>query len=379
MLPPSPPSGPSRSRPAFTLIELLVVISIIAVLIGLLLPAVQKAREAAYRSSCQNKMKQLALACHNFHDGYGVLPTGFTVTVAEPTYLLHIYGGPGTNDGRPKPGPPWTVQILPYIEDGARYASFNLAGGFTGEYQDVVLYPTYFLDNNATVLFQPNSKFQCPSDPNSTANVPNSNYVGVMGGASGAPTITKGQTCVNATGVDSGCWSRQQTMYVDTLSGPKTFYNNGVIYMNANLRLTDITDGTDTTFMLGETWYMETPISSATAYATWAGTLYGSGGSAGNGGCCTAPVTLAAANDPINNGFNVTVSNGFYSGPFNPGVGGGGDSVTIMRSFGSRHPGGCNFAMADGSVQFVSQNIDVNLYRQLATRADGLPAGGGLP
>ncbi|HEY7429023.1 MAG TPA: DUF1559 domain-containing protein [Gemmataceae bacterium] len=379
---PARSSGSPRDRAAFTLIELLVVIAIIAILIGLLLPAVQKVRESANRMTCENKMKQLALACHNYHDTYDTLPTGFTATVSEPTFLLHIYGGPGTNDGRPKPGPPWSVLILPYLEENNRYASFDLAGGFTGEASDVAKYPGYFLGNNATLLFQPNSKYQCPSDQNSLPSVPNSNYMAVMGGASGPPTITRGQTCPNATGTDSGCWSRQQSQFVNAQAGAKTWYNNGVIFLNSHTRLTDIGDGTTNTFMLGETWYMEVPNgSSDTVSATWAGTLYGSGGSAGNGGCCTAPVTMAAANDPINNAFNVLVTTGSppVTVPFNPGVPGGADSATTMRGFGSRHPGGCNFAMADGSIHFVSQTIDVNLYRQMATRADGLPAGGGLP
>jgi prepilin-type processing-associated H-X9-DG protein len=99
---------------------------------------------------------------------------------------------------------------------------------------------------------------------------------------------------------------------------------------------------------------------------------------------------MAAADDPINNGYKVIAASTSSSctgpccastggGPFNPAVPWCGNSVTTMRGFGSRHPGGCNFAMADGSIQFVSQSIDVNVYRQLATRADGLPAGGGLP
>jgi prepilin-type N-terminal cleavage/methylation domain-containing protein/prepilin-type processing-associated H-X9-DG protein len=361
-------------RRAFTLIELLVVIAIIAVLIGLLIPAVQKVREAAQRMSCQNKMKQLALACHSYHDANLSLPPGFTATTAQPTFLLHIYGGPGTNDGRPKPGPSWSVLILPYIEDSNLYASFNLAGGFTGEQSDVAKYPTYFLGNNATLLFQPNSNFQCPSDANSTSNVPNSNYLAVMGGASGRPTITPGQNCPNSSGTDSGCMSYQQSQFVNSASGGKTWYNNGVIYINSATRFTDIVDGTTNTFMLGETWYMEVPAgSSGTVSATWAGTLYGSGGTAGNGGCCTAPVMMAAANDPINNALNVIEAGGI---PYNPGVPGGADSATPMRGFGSRHAGGCNFAMCDGSIHFLSQTIDVNVYRQLATRADGLPIGG---
>jgi prepilin-type processing-associated H-X9-DG protein len=325
---------------------------------------VQKVREAAARTQCLNKLKQLALACHMYHDTYNVLPPGFTVTTKMPTKYLHFYGGPGTAGAGttyPYPGPPWSVLILPYIEESARYASFDLGGGFTGEYSDLLNYAGYFSAKNQQALFQPNSKYQCPSDPNSLPTVPNSNYMAVMGGANGGA-------------VDTGYWGLETS--VTASQGAKAWYNNGVIYPNSQTRLMGITDGTSNTFMLGETWYMETPMASATAYGTWAGNLYGMSGPAGTSGCCSSPVTLAAANDPINNGFNVIESNQWYTGPFNPGVGGGGDSATTMRGFGSRHPGGCNFALADGSVHFLSQNMDVNVYRQLATRSDGLPVGG---
>src|SRR5450432_1233079 len=95
-------------RSAFTLIELLVVIAIIAVLIGLLLPAVQKVREAASRTRCQNNIKQLALALHNYHGANSSLPPGVTTTKPQPC------PGGGTS------GPPWTVLILPYLEDDNR-------------------------------------------------------------------------------------------------------------------------------------------------------------------------------------------------------------------------------------------------------------------
>src|SRR6202163_3715244 len=132
-----------RSHRAFTLIELLVVIAIIAVLIGLLLPAVQKVREAAARAKCTNNLKQIGLALHSYHDARGQFPPGYVDGNTNPA---------STPDNDVGPGWGWASFLLPFLEQGKAYTHINFTeGGGIGV--------------NAQISQTSLAVFQCPSDP----------------------------------------------------------------------------------------------------------------------------------------------------------------------------------------------------------------------
>ena len=130
------PYIPRQSRRGFTLIELLVVIAIIAILVALLLPAVQQAREAARRSSCKNQLKQLGLALQNYHDTHTVFPIG-----------AGLAGTSATGSARRAP---WTVLILPFLEENAVYDEFNFSETFLSHFQ---LWFLWIIANNFYYAF----------------------------------------------------------------------------------------------------------------------------------------------------------------------------------------------------------------------------------
>jgi prepilin-type N-terminal cleavage/methylation domain-containing protein/prepilin-type processing-associated H-X9-DG protein len=195
-----------RTRPAFTLIELLVVIAIIAILIGLLLPAVQKVREAAARLSCQNNLHQIGLACHGYHDANQMLPPGYTATAAYPDTA---------------PGWGWAAYLLPHVEQGNVYSQLNF---------------NQPLQNSAAIQTVV-KVYLCPADsPPATAFV----VTGPTGG-----TVTAAAPCSYAASVG------QDAYEVDDPTG------DGIFYRNSHTRFTDITDGTSQTVMIGDrAWSM---------------------------------------------------------------------------------------------------------------------------
>jgi len=312
-----------KSNRGFTLIELLVVIAIIAILIGLLLPAVQKVREAAARMSCQNKMKQLGLALHNYHDAFSKLPPGAQNAVFPQGSTATTVNGTS-----------WIVFVLPQIEQENLYRLYNFAGAYT---------------DNAAIGLNVIPTLYCPSGPSPTRYLdPNTNvannvtthYYGVMGPGDlvdNTTNVVGGQTFVYRVGdgANNQAWSGNGMLshYRDT---------TGSISTRRVVRLTDVTDGLTNTLMLAErSVNMPNGYAFNHDYRSW---IRGNSGGSG----ATKNVTF-----PINS----TWYNG--SSNFN------------HISFGSNHSGGCNFALGDGSVRFVNQNIQLNLYKAMASMDSG--------
>ncbi|MBX3440267.1 MAG: DUF1559 domain-containing protein [Planctomycetaceae bacterium] len=326
----------SSSRCGFTLIELLVAIGVIGILVALLLPAVQRSRESARRVDCQNRLKQIGLALHNYHSSFQLFPPGGVhLTTKRPGTVPE---GDELTDGRA----PWTVLILPYVDEQPRYDRFNMESTFSTRYDLRSQTP----EPNLTEQYRPMPKYQCPTDLNSFNGATHSNYAACQGG--GTPEDAAEQT---------------------TGPVPRLFYDNGMFFHNSGLSVGDITDGTTQTILVGETKYVGTPRSfeSTGAWWTWAAAVR-------SHDFLASLFNISATVDPIN-----FPQNGEYTEEDviqNQGVFQGANHGGQQRVYGSWHPGGAMFLLADGSVRFLNENMNVQVYRSLGTRADGLPQGG---
>jgi prepilin-type N-terminal cleavage/methylation domain-containing protein/prepilin-type processing-associated H-X9-DG protein len=329
-----------RSRGvAFTLIELLVVIAIIAVLIGLLLPAVQKVREAANRMQCSNNLKQLALAFHNYDNTFGTLPTGWVTSkggAPKPTTDCHQY--PNLT---PCPGWTWSTLILPFIEQDNPFRQLNPDTSTPGPpppggpnpLPNVLADNTSYKMGNGTVIttatFQTSLKvYICPSDQGGLLNP----YYGSSSGSTDG-NYAKTNYVINryVCGPDAG-WNA-------------TDFNNGVVvsYKSNPYAISRIPDGTSNTVMIGERE-----------------TLYNIGGTAliRNG------LTTSAIEGRPGYTLNPRPMNP-YQGSYAGGATncGGCPKEHYLSNDGNRlafsslHPGGCNFAFCDGSIRFIADTI----------------------
>src|SRR5262245_39168637 len=321
-------------RTAFTLVELLVVIAIIGVLVALLLPAVQAAREASRRTKCQNSLKQLALACHNFHDVTGTLPRNGS---ALHLHDSHNRGTPpqGTGCcGAAAPRWSWIARTLPYFEQQGLAESGKV--------------PTNNLNQDAQTLAvlstMPNI-LVCASDNTKPRTRTTS---AELGGILVAVTSYKGVSGANW-GADHFGTTQANVSFATPYSNPGVdgsfngLENGDGLFWRAdirkgNMRLAEISDGTSNTYMIGE----DIPM-----LINWNAWAYPNGA---NGTCAIPPNVGVTVGDP------------------DLGIAGVGRWPT-RYSFRSRHPNGVQFALADGSVRFVANNIALLVYRGLATRA----------
>jgi prepilin-type N-terminal cleavage/methylation domain-containing protein len=318
-------------RPAFTLIELLVVIAIIAVLIGLLLPAVQKVREAAARSACQNNLKQVGLAMHNYHDANGVLPYG--EGPGNPSDPITTRRGCCWGD--------WQTLLLPYIEQDAMFQGYVNLGG--NDIKGMAISGTsirlrYGDSPNVERVTSKRLKIlTCPSDnPNP-----------------GAITTTIGGVVYAITSHNYVANYGNTNNYQVDITSPVSLKFLGAPFGWAPqiFKITDIADGTSNTMLASET--VQGTGSDLRGFTWWAPgaqftTVYGPNTSSPD------IVTQNCVNQPAQN--LPCVDNG------------GAWNILAARS---RHTGGVQAVMGDGSVRFVQQSIDINVWRALSTTHGG--------
>jgi prepilin-type processing-associated H-X9-DG protein len=289
-------------------VELLVVITIIGILIALLLPAVQAAREAARKAQCANHLRQIALATHNYAGVQGALPVG--------VFIGGVCNAPGHS------GMGWMAFILSHLEQSGVYGRFDFTKGPSEAPNNAIL------ATGATI-----ATYLCPSDPQTDPRV---DYTGAsFPDRDPANNGHDDYGRTNYVGVTDG---------LDFTCGTEHYYprrdGDGVFMNWTTIRLEDVTDGTSNTLLAGE----------VTGDAT---------------GTFNAHNWVVQAISDVGNGIN-----GQYTMP------GDGHPYVWPASkagphsgFSSYHPGGSHFALADGSVAFISQNVDQNVLAALATRA----------
>lgn len=306
-------------RGAFTLIELMVVVSIIGVLVALLLPAVQSARESARRAHCVNNLKQLALAATNYHDALGTFPGGQYLHPDSKEAKLPTRRG--NNAG-------WLVMILPQLEQQPLYNAVNL--GFMWGTTRQGSWENYG-EQNVTVRVTVVNAFVCPSDPSPSLS---SNHADEIGSEPAAGTSYLGS-------IGSNCLGGKEFPCVPPIVGDEPDDprgGNGVVWRKGSSRINEVKDGLSSTILAGE------QIMGISDWNAWVHANESAGSTA----------------MPLN---------------YKPKARNEGPARLIYwfwtYSFRSGHPGGANFAFCDGSVRFLKDTVSLPVYQALSTRGGG--------
>jgi prepilin-type N-terminal cleavage/methylation domain-containing protein len=331
-------SDPRRHRvprSGFTLIELLVVIAIIGVLVSLLLPAVQSAREAARRSQCSNNLKQLGIALHNYHDAVGAFPSSFWR--ATPQYQGDPAGA--------RWGHSWIEMTLPYMEQTPIYNAINFSVGISGGPGNV------HAAMNHTALMTVISVLMCPSDP-----APNMARTGRWDTGVGFNFTNRSALSTGPKLSYFGCFGDNHPDHVDyfPFRSLPTSRNNGFGEGNTHTgimnrsggttSMRDVTDGTSNTFAVGESLF------ETCRWFTWPNPNGTTAGTATPINYKVTKITEADGNaDDLRDHSNWRVGFGFRS----------------------QHPGIVQFLFVDGSVRSIKESINRDVYRWLSTRSQG--------
>lgn len=350
--------SPISTRRGFTLIELLVVIAIIAILISLLLPAVQQAREAARRSQCKNNLKQMGLALHNYAEAHSVFPAGYySYPTSNGSGPASASIDPQTWDGAPGWG--WGTMLLPFLDQKNISERFDPVNPiWNAAYSNAV----------ATKL----PVFLCPSASGGDEPF-------LVQDASGSPLtiggrqVRLGRSHYVASHGQESCWGEcgasltgevftniyTSTTTTVTINGDVSKVADGPFYRNSRTRFRDVTDGLTNTIFLGEH-------SSKLSDKTWVGVVPGAFthpkfSSPENGPDAAATLTLVHAG-PSGGELDIT---GFpIIHPVNF------PTFHVGQMY-SEHTGGGNICLGDGSVRFVSENINLITFAELSSIGEG--------